>query len=230
MEKPGQALFAQQKALAEHYKDVETFHSQRVKTRKALSRTMMVVTGVALLGNLAQAWTIAMLFPLSKIVPVYLWIRQDGTVDSSVSMSQLPATQNKAVINAALWEYVRLREGYSAHTAQYNYDIVSAFSAPAVALQYQKWFNYPNPESPQILMGKKGTIVIGHISSSDIGPSIQQIRFTRTVTVDDHKPVVSSMTATVAYAAVDKLSAKARLTNPGGVIVTSYQSSEDSVK
>lgn len=230
MDLSGRAILVEQKKLEEHYKDVKSFHSQREKMRKHLSRALIALAVLGLLGNVAQAWTIASLVPLARLVPVYLWVRQDGTIDSSVSMSQLPATQSKAVVNAALWEYVRLRESYSPDTAQYAYDIVTGYSDTKVAEQYQKWFNYPNPESPQVLVGKHGTIQVSHISSSDIAPSLQQIRFTRTVTLDGRSPIVTTMTATIGYAKVDKLPAKARLTNPGGILVTSYQSTEDTPK
>lgn len=226
----GQALLVEQRALPEHFKEVESFQTKRAKSIKRLSKAMIVITGVALLGNLAQAWTIATLLPLARIVPVYLWVRPDGTIDSSVSMSQLPPTQSKAVIDASLWEYVRLREGYSYDTARYNYDVVASYSAPAVADQYQRYFNYPNPDSPQIIVGKRGTINVTHISSSDLSPGTQQIRFTRTVTVDGKTPVVTTMTSTISYATVRNMPAGVRLTNPGGVLVTSYQVSEDSPK
>jgi type IV secretion system protein VirB8 len=223
----GHALLVEQKALAEHFKEVESFQTRRTRMVKRLSRAMMVVTGVALLGNLAQAWTIATMLPLKQIVPVYLWVRPDGTIDNSISMSQLPPTQNKAVVNASLWEYVRLREGYSFDTAQYAYDVVSAYSAPKVADKYQNYFNYPNPNSPQITIGKRGSITVTHISSADIGPALQQIRFKRTISIDGQQPVSSTMTATIGYATVRNLPADLRLTNPGGVLVTSYQSTKD---
>jgi type IV secretion system protein VirB8 len=230
MEDLGQALFVEQKKLAEHFKEVRSFHAYREQTRKSLSRVMMAITGIALLGNLAQACTIATLVPLARIVPVYFWVRQDGTIDSSVSTSQLPPTQSQAVVNAALWQYVRLREGYTYNTAQYAYDVVSAFGTSSVTERYQKWFNYPNPESPQVTIANRGTVTISHISSFDIGPSIQQIRFERVVTIEGHAPIVTTMTATIGYAMAGKLPANARLDDPGGVLVTSYQSSEDSPK
>lgn len=226
----GHALLVERKALPEHFKEVESFQTRRAKSIKRLSRVMIVITGVALFGNLAQAWTIATLLPLARIVPVYLWVRPDGTIDSSVAMSQLPPTQNKAVIDASLWEYVRLREGYSADTAKYEYDVVSSYSAPAVADQYQHFFNYPNPDSPQVIIGKRGTINVTHISSSDIAAAVQQIRFTRTIAIDGRAPIVTTMTATIGFATVRDLPAGVRLTNPGGVLVTSYQVSEDSAK
>ena len=60
---------------------------------------------------------------------------------------------------------VRLREGYSYDTAQYNYDVVSGMSAPTTKTNYQSWFNYPNPASPQVTIGKEGNATVAPISS-----------------------------------------------------------------
>lgn len=226
----GQALLVEQKELAEHYKDVASFQSRRAKMQKQLSWGTYVVAGLALLANFAQGFTIAWLLPLSHVVPVYLWVRPDGTIDSSISISQLPPTQSKAVIDASLWQYVRMREGYSYDTAQDYYDVVTEYSAPNVAEQYQQYFNFPNKESPQVTVGKLGTITVSHISSADIGTALKQIRFTRTVKMDGYPPVATTMTATIGYATVRNLPQGVRLVNPGGVLVTSYQATEDSPK
>lgn len=217
-------------ALAEHYRQVESFQQSRVKSAKRISRLLMVVAALSLIGNLAQTWTIAAMMPLTRIVPVYLWVRGDGTVDSSVAMSRLPATQSEAVINAALWEYVRLREGYSFDTAQYGYDVVSEMSAPAVRSQYQSFFNYPDPASPLVKLGKRGTIAIEHISSANLASNIQQIRFRRIVTVEGQTPIVTSWTATIQFSTVSSMPVALRLRNPGGIVVMSYQAAEDSVQ
>ncbi len=216
--------------LADHYKQVESFQRTRVRTLQRISRLLTAVAGIAILGNLAQAITIASLVPLTRIVPVYLWVRPDGSVDSSISMSRLPATQSQAVINAALWEYVRLREGYSADTGRYAFDIVSEMSTDTVRAGYQSFFNYPNPTSPQVTVGRKGTIEIEHISSADIARSVQQIRYRRILTMTGARPVVTTWTATLQFATVSTLPVALRLQNPGGVVITSYQSAEDSIQ
>jgi type IV secretion system protein VirB8 len=226
----GHALLVEQKQLADHYKDVASFHSRRAKMQKHLSRGTYIIAGMALLANFAQAFTIAALLPLSRIVPVYLWVRPDGTIDSSSSMSQLPPTQSKAVVDASLWQYVRMREGYSYDTAQNNYDAVTEYSAPNVGDQYQKFFNFPNKDSPQVTVGKRGTVTVTHISSADVSPAMQQIRFTKTVAIDGYKPLVTTMTATIGYATVRNLPQNVRLVNPGGILVTSYQVTEDTPK
>jgi type IV secretion system protein VirB8 len=221
------AIAVDRTALASHYKEVESFQAARARSIRHITRILGVVSAIAILGNLAQAWTIAAMLPLARIVPVYLWVRPDGTIDSSVSMSRLPGTQNEAVINASLWEYVQLREGYSYDTARYAYDIVSSYSAPLVRSQYQTYFNYPNPASPQVIIGQNGTIQVIHISSSNLAPEVQQIRYQRIVALDNQEPMVTTWTATIHYVTVRDLPPGVRLTNPGGVLVTNYQISED---
>jgi type IV secretion system protein VirB8 len=217
-------------SLSEHYKQVESFQRERAKAALRTSKVVAAVAAIAILGNLGQAWTIASMLPLTKIVPVYLWVRPDGTVDDSVTLSRLPATQTEAVKTAALWEYVRLRKGYSYDSAQYAYDAVSGMSADAVRAAYQSFFNYPNPASPQVAVGRKGTIEIQHISSAYIAPTVQQIRFRRILAIIGQQPVVTTWTATLQFETVITLPTALRLRNPGGVIVTSYQAAEDSAQ
>ncbi|MBB4189050.1 type IV secretion system protein VirB8 [Sinorhizobium terangae] len=229
MKGPEYALLVEREALAAHYKEVEAFQTARAKSSRRLSKVLIATAAVAVLGNVVQAFTIATMVPLNKLVPVYLWVRPDGTVDSEVAVSRLPATQEEAVVNASLWQYVRQRESYTADTAQYAYDLVSGFSAPAVRQEYQEFFNYPNPESPQVVIGKRGRLDVEHIASSDISPGVQQIRYKRTLLLEGQMPVVSTWTATVHYEKVTSLPGRSRLTNPGGLLVTSYETSEDSV-
>lgn len=214
-------------SLSEYYREVESFQRSRARAANRTSKIVAVVAGISILANFGQAWAIASLLPLTKLVPIYLWVRSDGSVDSSVALSRLPPTRSQAVIDAALWEYVRLREGYSYDTARYGYDVVSAMSTDIVRTTYQKWFNYPNPKSPQVTVGQKGQIDIEHIGSALIAPHVEQIRYRRIETIFGQKPTITTWTATLQFQTVTTLPAAARLTNPGGVIVTSYQAAED---
>lgn len=222
------AHYVNRQQLAEHYKDVQSFQAGRARQSRNLSRAAVAISGVLLLINLAQAAAIFFMLPLARIVPVYLWIRPDGTIDSEVSMSKLPATQNEAVIDSMMWQYVRYREGYTADTARYAYDFVSQLSAPDVRQRYQEYFNYPNPSSPQVVIGRKGTLEVTHISSSVIGTNIRQIRYRRAYIVNGRQVTATTWTATITYALVDELPARQRLGNPIGVVITAYQSAEDS--
>lgn len=221
-------LLIQSRALKSHYKDVESFQQARAKTAKRTTVVALVVAAALGVANLALAWTVASMLPLTKLVPVYLLIRPDGTIDSSVSLLSLPPTADKAVIRAALWEYVRLREGYAYDAAQYGYDVVSGMSSPAVRQAYQSWFNYPNAASPQVTVGRNGNIMVNPISVAMLSAHVAQIRFVRSVQMNAARPASTTWTATLEFRQADTLSGAARLSNPGGVIITNYQSSEDS--
>ena len=67
-----------------------------------------------------------------------------------------------------------MREGYAYDTAQYRYDIVSGMSDSNTRTIYQAWFNYPNPQSPQVTVGKNGIATVEPISVALIGPNVAQ--------------------------------------------------------
>jgi type IV secretion system protein VirB8 len=222
------ALPVQARELEENYKQVEAFQQARARSARRMTKLAVAVAVGLGVANVALAWTVASLLPLTKLVPVYLLVRQDGTIDSSPSLSALPASQNQAVIRAALWQYVRLREGYSYDTAQYNYDVVSGMSGLTAKTNYQSWFNYPNPASPQVTIGKAGSITVAPISVAMLGPHVAQIRFSRITQLSMATPETKTWTATLTFQQIETLAGKDRLANPGGILITDYQSTEDS--
>lgn len=213
--------------LEAHYHEVSSFQKLRAQLSRYISRGLVVAFAVSLFANVGQAWSIASMLPLTKLVPVYLLVRPDGTIDTSVSLSTLPASASQAVIRAALWQYVQMREAYAYDTAQYRYDIVSGMSDANTRTVYQAWFNYPNPQSPQVTVGKNGVVTVEPISVALIGPNVAQVRYERQLTMGTDTPLTTTWTATLQFQQVDTVPASDRLTNPGGVIVTNYQSEED---
>ncbi len=222
------ALPVRSAELEAHFAEVRSFQAERARAAVRNNRLAWGIAGCALLANLGLGWTVATTFPLVRIAPVYLWVRADGTVDSAVSMSDLPATQSQAVVMAAIWQYVRDREAYSYADAAYRYSVVTAMSSPAVMDGYQKWFLPSNPESPQLKVGKRGQVNIEKIGISFVRPQVALVRYWRTLDMYGEKPVRTSWSATLGFDLVAKMSASARLTDPGGLKVTSYQSAEDS--
>lgn len=213
--------------LAGHYKEVTSFHEARSRSTRYLSKCLIICASLLMIANVGLAWSVASMLPLTKLVPVYLLIRPDGTIDSSVSLSTLPASSNQAVIRAALWQYVQMREGYSYDTAQYRYDIVSGMSDTTTRAGYQSFFNYPNPQSPQVTIGKNGAITVQPISVSLIGPNVAQIRFQESASLGTDEAITTSWTSTLQFQQVNTLPAAQRLTDPAGVMITSYQAEED---
>jgi type IV secretion system protein VirB8 len=214
-------------ALEQHYKEVETFQEARARSARLLSKGLIVGIVLSMLANIGLAWAVASMLPLTRLVPVYMLIRQDGTIDDSVALSTLPPSMDQAVIRAALWEYVQMREGYSYDTARYRYDIVSGMSDPNTRTSYQAFFNYPNLQSPQVTIGKDGVVTVEPISVALIGTEVAQVRFERIYTAGTNAAVTTTWTATLQFTQASTLPASERLNDPGGIIVTNYQSEED---
>ncbi len=213
--------------LEAHYKEVVSFHEARSRSSRFLSRGLLIGAGLLVVANIGLAWSVASMLPLTRLVPVYLLVRPDGTIDTSVALSTLPPSTDQAVIRAALWQYVQMREGYSYDTARYRYDIVSGMSDIATRAGYQSFFNYPNPLSPQVIIGKNGTVTVEPISVSLIGPNVAQIRFQKMTSLDTNEAITTTWTSTVQFQQVNTLAASQRLTDPGGIVITNYQAEED---
>jgi type IV secretion system protein VirB8 len=221
------ALPVTQATLKEHTKEVLSFQERRARSARLLSRGLIILAGLLLFANIGLAWAVASMLPLTRLVPMYFLIRPDGTIDDSVSLSTLPPSTDQAVIRAALWQYVQMREGYSYDTARYRYDIVSGMSDTATRASYQQWFNYPNPQSPQVTVGKNSVVTVEPISVALIGPGVAQVRFERIYTAGTNDAVATTWTATEQFQQVDTMPEAERLNDPGGVIVTGYQDEED---
>jgi type IV secretion system protein VirB8 len=213
--------------LEEHYKEVVSFHEARSRSSRFLSRGLLIGAGLLVIANIGLAWSVASMLPLTRLVPVYLLVRPDGTIDTSVALSTLPPSMDQAVVRAALWQYVQMREGYSYDTARYRYDIVSGMSDIATRAGYQSFFNYPNPLSPQVIIGKNGTVTVEPISVSLIGPNVAQIRFQQMTSLGTNEATTTTWTSTVQFQQVNTLAASQRLTDPGGIVITNYQAEED---
>jgi type IV secretion system protein VirB8 len=213
--------------MERYYSDVLSFQASRARAARRGSRAAWTFGTVMLAINGALAFGLMSVLPVVRLVPVFIYPHADGTVDSSVSLSQLPISQQDAVVQSELWQYTMLREGYTSDTANYAYNVVSAMSASSVRAQYQAWFNYPNPESPQVRLGKRGTITVERVSGSYIAGDVYRIEFRKTITFEDAKPVTSRWITTLHFTRTDTVPATQRVQfNPAGVIVTAYPGSE----
>jgi len=100
-------------------------------------------------------------------------------------------------------------------------------SDAATRTAYQQFFNYPNPESPQVTVGKNGVVTVEPISVALIGTNVAQVRYEQILSLGDNAPITTTWTATEEFEQVDTLPAAERLNDPGGIIITNYQDEED---
>ncbi len=215
--------------LTSYYRDVESFQATKARGARRWGRVAWTIAGVSLVANLALAVAVASMLPLERLVPIYLWLQPDGTVHSTTQVSNIPPTQSRALLRAAIWQYVRDRQSYDFADAKYRYDVVSLMSAPNVMGEYQRWFldKSPSSSSPQIKEGRKGQVNVSLVNMSFVRRHVALVRYRRTVLMYGSDPVTTTWTATVGFRMASKLPLDDRLADPGGLIVTNYQNSED---
>lgn len=216
--------------LEAYYKAGLSFQADRARLIRSRSRLLAILLAATTTVVVALAVSIAWLVPSQRLVPMLLVIQPDGTVDSYASITNLPATQEQAVIRAALWKYVRDRESYNFADAPGRYAFVSAISAPPVRDAYQRWFLPQfNKMTPQATVGDKGQIDVEKISMVFPSPTIVIVRFRRSLEFYGEKPTVTTWTATAEFEVSTRLPGAARDEgDPGGIVVVRYTSGEDS--
>ncbi len=218
-------------ALERHYAEVRSYHKERVSFAIRINKFMAAVALISMAANLALSCALVFTLPLKRLVALPILVHDaDGTMDVAVSMADMPVSMRQAVIQEAIWKYVRYREGYNFADAKYAYDLVSLMSAPNVLTGYQNWFlAKSNPDSVQVKIGKKGQINIEQIGMSWVRERVALVRYWRVVQMyGGERAEKTSWTATVEIDLTTKLGAAARIVDPGGVRVISYQSAKDS--
>jgi type IV secretion system protein VirB8 len=210
----------------QYHKAVRSFQAHRVidAQRRLRMWFWLAIASLAIVGALSAAVT--MLLPLKTTVPLFLVVRQDGTVDTGISLADLGIDMAQKVIRASIWRYVEERESYSYSEARHRYDLVSLMSGEDVQHDYQQWFIH-SPDAPQQKFGKKGQVSLQEISMSPIRDGVFLVRFWKITQLYGEKERKVSATATVEYELLSAAPASLILDDPAAIRVTRYQVEEN---
>lgn len=203
------------------------FQSWRVRFLNWVRRLYGAAALVFIVICVAQTATIAHLVPAQRLVPVILVMQPDGTIDSESRIQDLPPNKEVAAVRAALWLYVKDRESFTWDDAPGRYAFVNAVSSRTVRQEYDDWMAPGNPASPQRLM-RDGHIGVEMISLVFTSPTIAVVRYRRTLEKKGDPIQTTTWTAALDFVLTSRLPEVARVNgDPGGVVVTNYQSSQD---
>lgn len=198
--------------------------SERARDRK-LVRLGLTIGGVgAAIGVMGVAAVIA-LAPLKTVVPLVFRVdKATGSVERVYDVRGGPMDVGDAEKRFFLWQYVRLRQSYTAAEAESSFNAVTLMSSLAVQKEYSDGFKGTNPNSPQVLLGQDGNATVRWVSTSFLGPKLAQVRFVQMATKQGVALPPQQMVATIAFDfAPGQVSAAALNVNPLGFIVTSYR-------
>lgn len=211
---------------AAYYADGATW-AQDVHGSLRASRSMawLVALGLGIVA-VAEAVALVALMPLKTVVPYTITVdRQTGYVETAAGLLPGKLTQNAAVTQAFLAQYILAREGFDATDLQANYRKVAVWSVGDARARYLRGMAATNPESPLKLY--PSTTVLQPIikSISLISPTSAIVRFD--VERRDYGAATGerrSYAAVVGYRYSDApLRMEDRLLNPLGFQATSYR-------
>lgn len=145
-------------SLADHYQRAIAVRAKedRRERRFGNAKTAAIVLLSGAVGWLA--WNNGKLAEQAAAVPViYTTLRDDGTLVNSARYTSLPARwQTDNTLNS-LWWYVFWRECYSASEAARAHYGVQKMSNERVAREWREFFTERNPQSPQVVLGRRNS-------------------------------------------------------------------------
>jgi len=142
------------------------------------TRIAWIVAGVAALVALLLAIALAAMMPLKSVQPYVLTVdRQTGAVQIAQGLTPGKLTQNEAVIQAQLANYVLARETFDATDLAVQYRRVQLLSSPDVARAYVAAMASTNPVSPLRALNRGDTLAVAIKSVSVVAPGVALVRY-----------------------------------------------------
>lgn len=182
-----------------------------------------VIAAAAAAIAVLEAVALALLVPLKTVVPYTILVdRQTGYVERAQPLEPGALSQNAAVVQSFLVQYVLARESFDAADLQDDYQKVAAWTEGAARSQYIAEMQPSNPASPERL-NEPGAIVKTVIKSvSLLSPTSALVRFDREK--QGATTARQAFTAVIGFHAANApMRMEDRFFNPLGFKVVSYR-------
>lgn len=153
--------------------------SQDIHGALRASRSLAWIVAIGL-GAIAilEAVALVVMMPLKTVVPYTITVdRQTGYVETARGLMPGRLSQDAAVSQAFLAQYVLAREGYDATDLQARYRQVALWSAGEARKQYLRTMAASNPQSPMKLYPATSVVQPVIKSISLLGPNSALVRF-----------------------------------------------------
>ena len=195
---------------------------------RASRRIAWTIAGAAVIVAALEALALAALAPLKTVVPYTITVdRQTGYVQLASSLKPGGAlTQDQAVTQSFLVQYVLARETFDATDLRDDYRKVMLWSAGDARAQYQHLMQKTTPDSPLNLYSPTTVVSTTIESVSLLSPTTALVRFDTTRREGGSTTAVQTQpwAAVLAFRyANSPMSMGDRFTNPLGFQVTRYR-------
>jgi type IV secretion system protein VirB8 len=211
--------------LDAYFAQVASYEADRLKSSRRMARAGFAVGAVGALMGLLGVGAVTALTPLKTVLPIVFRVdNASGVVERVYDVRGGSMEATEASKRYFLWQYVRLRQGYSAAEAQSSFESVALMSSPAVQNEYAADYRGSNPNSPQVQLGRDGSASLRWVSTSFLGPKLAQVRFVQAERKGDAVRPPKRLVATIGFDFTPgEVSGSAVNVNPLGFVVTSYR-------
>ena len=213
-----------------YYAAASSWADQQVAAERRLLRAAIIVAGIASGIAIILALALVLLIPLKTVQPYVVTVdRQSGAVEVATTLANRRLTENEAVIQAELANYVRVRETFDATDLATNYRRVQLRSAPDVRSAYVAAMAASNPASPLRTLSQGDTVAIRIKSVSILGPGAALVRYDAERSLaGGHGIASSAYVSAISFGFSDRpMRLEDRFDNPLGFEVTRYRRDSD---
>lgn len=145
---------------------------------RASRRIAWIVAAAAVTVAVLEALALALLAPMKTVVPYTILVdRQSGYVETVRGLQPGPMTQDAAVTQSFLVQYVIARETFDATDLRENYRKVTLWSDGSARTGYQRELSRSNPASPLNLYPATAQVSVRVKSVSVLSPTSALVRF-----------------------------------------------------
>lgn len=152
---------------------------------RAYRRTGFLLGISGMLMAAASIATVAALLPLKQTVVRYVTVsEQTGEVAETLGAADAPKLFSDGTARQYLRMFVEVCDGYLFETAATNAHRCALLLAPEQQQRYNAWFTARNPEGPQALFGRSGSVRperfrFVKFGDGQGGIQVWQVRYTR---------------------------------------------------
>lgn len=215
-----------------YYAAAESWASDLQAALRASRRVAWIVAGFACFVAIAEAVALSLLAPLKTVVPYVVTVdRQTGFVELTMGLKPGPLSEDAAVTQAFLAQYVLARETFDVNDLQENYRKVAQWTFGPARLEYIHGMAAVNPDSPLAKYSRTTILQTVIKSISLLSRNSALVRF-ETI---EHKDGVGagesrSWVAVIGFRfSGEPMRMEERLINPLGFQVTSYRRDAESL-
>ncbi len=214
----------------QHYQEAATWAADIHGSLRASRKVAWIIASAAVLVAVLEALALASLAPLKTVVPYTITVdRQTGYVQTESGLKPGFLSQDQAVTQSFLVQYVIGRETFDATDLRENYRKVMLWSAGDARASYANLMQRTTPNSPLNLYTPTTVVATTIKSVSLLSPTTALVRFD-TTRHEGGSTGSASGGETQAYAAVlafrytsAPMTMGDRFVNPLGFQVTRYR-------